>query len=298
MIRSRNFIATPPGATIKEQLSDRKMNQKEFASRMEMSEKHISRLINGEVQLTPDVAMRLEMVLGLPARFWNNLESIYREKVALATAENEMDEDIVLSKNFPYREMAKNGWVQQTNKTEEKVVNLRKFFEIVKLQLLKEDFIPAIACRRMSVTDKADSALIAWAQKAKIEARNIITEPINISKLSLANPRFPEMMHSMIEMYNVPANLINFEFSENIVFEIEDNGCGIDQKHFETLFTGYYTSENEIADSQKKNAGIGLSVCATIIKAHGGSIEAQNIKTGGAIFRFSLKTEESSDDTK
>lgn len=89
-----------------------------------------------------------------------------------------------------------------------------------------------------------------------------------------------------------------FEQGENIVFEIEDNGCGIDQKHFETLFTGYYTSENEIADSQKKNAGIGLSVCATIIKAHGGSIEAQNIKTGGAIFRFSLKTEESSDDTK
>lgn len=214
MIRSRNFIATPPGATIKEQLSDRKMNQKEFASRMEMSEKHISRLINGEVQLTPDVAMRLEMVLGLSARFWNNLESIYREKVALATAENEMDEDIVLSKNFPYREMAKNGWVQQTNKTEEKVVNLRKFFEIVKLQLLKEDFIPAIACRRMSVTDKADSALIAWAQKAKIEARNIITEPINISKLS-----------SNIEKIRAMTILPPDEFCPKLINLL--SGCGI-----------------------------------------------------------------------
>lgn len=89
-----------------------------------------------------------------------------------------------------------------------------------------------------------------------------------------------------------------FTQGERVVFEIEDNGCGIDPKHFETLFTGYYTSENEIADSQKKNAGIGLSVCATIIKAHGGSIEAQNIKTGGAIFRFDLKMEEIGDDTK
>lgn len=81
MAKSRTTIATPPGATIKEQLIDRGMKQKEFSSRMEMSEKHISNLINGEVHLTPDVAMRLEMVLGLPARFWLNLEAIYREKL-------------------------------------------------------------------------------------------------------------------------------------------------------------------------------------------------------------------------
>ena len=81
MVKSRITIATPPGATIKEQLIERGMKQKEFSSRMEMSEKHISNLINGEVQLTPDVAMRLEMVLGLPARFWLNLEAIYRGKL-------------------------------------------------------------------------------------------------------------------------------------------------------------------------------------------------------------------------
>ena len=81
MVRSRSIIATPPGATIKEQLNDRGMSQKEFAVRMDMSEKHISKLINGEVQLTPEVAVRLEMVLGVPAKFWNNLEAIYREKL-------------------------------------------------------------------------------------------------------------------------------------------------------------------------------------------------------------------------
>ena len=69
MVRSRSFIATPPGATIKEQLNDRGMSQKEFAARMDMSEKHISKLINGEVQLTPEVAVRLEVVLGVPAKF-------------------------------------------------------------------------------------------------------------------------------------------------------------------------------------------------------------------------------------
>ena len=72
MVKSRSFIATPPGATIKEQLLDRGLSQKEFAVRMGMSEKHISKLINGEVQLTPDVAVRLEMVLGVPAKFGIN----------------------------------------------------------------------------------------------------------------------------------------------------------------------------------------------------------------------------------
>ena len=56
-MRSRTIIATPPGATIKEQLDDREMTQKEFALRMDMSEKHISQLI--KVRLTPAVALPL-----------------------------------------------------------------------------------------------------------------------------------------------------------------------------------------------------------------------------------------------
>lgn len=92
VIRSKNTIAIPPGATIKEQLIDRKMSQKEFASKMGMSEKHINKLIDGDVALTDDVAIRLEMVLGLPARFWTNLESIYREKIKKAQLDELVNE--------------------------------------------------------------------------------------------------------------------------------------------------------------------------------------------------------------
>ena len=44
--RSKTFIAIPPGMTIKEVLENRHMTQNELASRMDMSEKHISKLIN------------------------------------------------------------------------------------------------------------------------------------------------------------------------------------------------------------------------------------------------------------
>ena len=89
-----------------------------------------------------------------------------------------------------------------------------------------------------------------------------------------------------------------FTLGNKAIFEIQDDGCGIPPKRLETLFTGYYTSVDEMADSHKKNAGIGLSVCATIIKAHGGSIKAENVKTGGAVFRFALDTEDISDETE
>ena len=96
--RSRSYIATPPGATIREQLNNRGMSQKEFAVRMDMSEKHISKLVNGEVALTPETAVRLEMALGVPAKFWNSLEAIYREKNVKAEAENAMDADAEMAK--------------------------------------------------------------------------------------------------------------------------------------------------------------------------------------------------------
>ena len=193
MARSRSYIATPPGATIKEQLNDRSMSQKEFAARMDMSEKHISKLINGEVQLTPETAVKLETVLGVPARFWNNLEAIYREKLIKVEAENSMENDIDLARQFPYREMAKLGWVPETRKAEEKAVYLRRYFELVKLSILGNNQITRIACRRLAITEKSDLALLAWVQEAKLKARNIQTSPINIRNLILVIPEIRKM---------------------------------------------------------------------------------------------------------
>ena len=193
MVRSRSFIATPPGATIKEQLNDREMSQKEFAVRMDMSEKHISRLINGDVQLTPDVAGRLEMVLGVPARFWNNLEAVYREKLNKVKEENAMDADEALAKQLPYNEMARYGWVPETRDSKEKVINLRKYFEVVELPILENNQITRIACRRLAVTQKGDFALLAWAQEVKIKARSINTAPINIKGLIEIMPEIRKM---------------------------------------------------------------------------------------------------------
>lgn len=193
MVRSRTYIATPPGATIKEQLVDRALSQKEFAIRMDMSEKHISKLINGEVQLTPAVAFRLEMVLGIPSQFWLSLEAIYREKIIKAEEENNLDSDIRILQEIPYNEMVKYGWIPEAKNSVEKVIALRKFFEVSQLNLLDNRQIHRIACRRLASGEKQDYALMVMAQQAKIEARKVDTKAIDIKALEQAIPQIREM---------------------------------------------------------------------------------------------------------
>ncbi len=76
------------------------------------------------------------------------------------------------------------------------------------------------------------------------------------------------------------------------IFEIKDNGCGIAEHRLKDIFSGVYTTQSNISDRKKNNAGIGLSVCASIIKAHGGDIKAENLKEGGCMFRFVLNMED------
>lgn len=193
MYESENFIAIPPGATIKEQLVSRRMAQKEFAQRMDMSEKHISNLINGKVELTTDMAARLESVLGLPANFWQKLEALYRIQLQKVQAELDMENDINFAEKIPYNKMANLGWVAKTRKSAEKIYNLRKFFEVARLSIIDHLKIPGIAYRVKGGTVDNDYALAAWAQKAKCEARAIDTKAINIKKLLSNLERIREM---------------------------------------------------------------------------------------------------------
>lgn len=75
-------------------------------------------------------------------------------------------------------------------------------------------------------------------------------------------------------------------------FSVADDGCGIPQERMEDLFTGYLDRRETPTDGSRSNMGIGLSVCATIVKAHGSEIYAENRKPRGAVFRFSLEMEE------
>ena len=76
------------------------------------------------------------------------------------------------------------------------------------------------------------------------------------------------------------------------IFSVEDDGCGIDEEKVRSILQGGMVSFGEEADMQNRHAGIGLSVCATIVRVHGAKILAGNLPTGGARFSFDLEIED------
>ena len=75
------------------------------------------------------------------------------------------------------------------------------------------------------------------------------------------------------------------------VFEVCDDGAGIPEARLKTLFDPSAASPGDSAHS-RNNMGIGLSVCRTIVMAHGGALSARNREGGGACFRFTLPMKE------
>lgn len=76
---------------------------------------------------------------------------------------------------------------------------------------------------------------------------------------------------------------------DKAVFDVIDDGCGIPKERLRKLFTG---SGGPSTDSGRRGMGIGLSVCAAIVKAHGGEIKAESTPGKGTVIRFWLKMEE------
>lgn len=79
--------------------------------------------------------------------------------------------------------------------------------------------------------------------------------------------------------------------AEILKLRIRDNGEGIAPEVFPHLFDGKASIFNPHSDDHR-NMGIGLSVCQSIIHAHGGKIQAENNKEGGASFLIQLPASE------
>lgn len=151
------------------------------------------------------------------------------------------------------------------------------------------------------VLDELVDAVIEKFRNRHPDLRMEIDIPDEIIFISMDPILIEQVIMNLLEntvMHAKNMTLITFRvytMNHRVVFEVEDDGCGIRKDRLKKLFTGTYAIETPIADSKKKNAGIGLTVCATIIKAHGGEISAENRKGGGALFRFTLDKEDGID---
>jgi two-component system sensor histidine kinase KdpD len=86
-----------------------------------------------------------------------------------------------------------------------------------------------------------------------------------------------------------------YQKSGKIWFEVQDRGPGIRDADKPYIFDLFYTTET-LADS-RRGMGIGLSLCKTIVEAHGGKISVEDRFDGGSVFKFYLPLKNDSNDT-
>ena len=75
---------------------------------------------------------------------------------------------------------------------------------------------------------------------------------------------------------------------DRVVFSMEDDGQGIKESVLPVMFDGIIQDGDVRESESKRNMGIGLSVCKSIVKAHNGNMKAENKAAGGARVMFWL----------
>lgn len=164
-------IAIHPGKVLERAVLQANITQKELSLRMGITEKHLSQIINGEASVTTETAVLLEIVLGGSSKFWLNLESDYRESKYRILRQSLFKNEITLLKNFPYRELEKRGYFEKTEKDEQKVEYLQKFFSVSSLLTIEK--IEKVAFRKSRENEIKNGYIAAWLRCGELEAKKV-----------------------------------------------------------------------------------------------------------------------------
>jgi signal transduction histidine kinase len=69
--------------------------------------------------------------------------------------------------------------------------------------------------------------------------------------------------------------------THGVLVAVRDSGPGVDPQQLERVFDAFYTTKSS-------GIGMGLSICRSIIGAHGGRLWADANQPNGAVFQFTL----------
>ena len=163
-----------PGATLKDLLEERNLTQVELATRMGRPQKTISEIVSGKAAITPETALELEMVLGVPARFWNTREQHYREFLARQQKDTSYAEHYTWASNFPLKEMAKLGLVQKVKEPSEQVRYVLQYLGVNSPDQWTSVYDQCEVSFRKSSAFEADQyALGAWLRAGVVETQAV-----------------------------------------------------------------------------------------------------------------------------
>ena len=200
--------AIPPGVTLEETMETLGMTQRDLAHRTGLTVQTLNRIFKGEQPITYETANKLELVTGVPAGFWNNLEAQYREQIAKLEQNREMEAHLDWLKLVPIKELIARKTIPPSD---DKVILLReafRFYGVSSVDAWRSVWErPVAAARRSTFFESNPGATSAWLRLGQLQAREIDCLPYDkksftdalssIRALTVKKPSafIPEMKH-------------------------------------------------------------------------------------------------------
>lgn len=174
LFKHRPDYAVPPGETLQETLQTMGMSQAELAQRTGLSAKHINRIVKGIEPISPETAISLEKVLGIPASLWNGLEKNYREQLARIGELQELKPKANWLKQFPVRSMIQMKWIKEADSDAEQVKLMLEYFGVAGPDQWKNMWMSPDAVFKSSTAFKSEpGAVSAWLRQGEIQAQKM-----------------------------------------------------------------------------------------------------------------------------
>ena len=190
----KEIMAFHPGYYVAEIIEDMGITQAEFAIRMGTTSKTLSQLINGQANISNDLAQKLSTMLGTSIEFWLNLQTAFDEKVIEISKAKAIDEQAEIVAVIDYSYFVKLVNLPAVRTMREKIENLCSFFKIADLRILKQnDFLVNFRSGIATVEEKNLINSRAWLQTALNVASEIETAPFNAEKLKSYVPEIRRM---------------------------------------------------------------------------------------------------------
>lgn len=190
----KDIVAFHPGYYILDLIEDMEINQAEFAARMGTTAKTISKLVNGQANITNDLAKKLSVMTGTSIDLWQNLQNRYDQKLIEIQMEKEFDEQIEIVNQIEYPYFVKVAGLPKTRNAKEKVENLCKFFTVSNLHVMEQpDFLVNFRNGVSAVYEKNIINARAWIQTAMYFSKCIETKKFEADKLKGFLPELRSM---------------------------------------------------------------------------------------------------------
>lgn len=132
----KDIVAFHPGYYIADIIEDMEISQAEFATRMGTTAKALSRLINGQANISNDLAKKFSVMMGTSVEVWQNLQNTYNQKLIEIQQAKDVDAQAELVKEIDYKYFVNVVGLPIARNINDKVANLCKFFKVADLRIM------------------------------------------------------------------------------------------------------------------------------------------------------------------